>query len=93
MRKKKLKEEWIPLNDNVLLKILESLPELYKCEVIAVGPGISTYLGKKFEMDIKVNDIVLIRRHLLISLFKEKEKFLLVSERNILVKVKVAKRG
>ena len=94
LRKKKIKTEveiWEPLSDCVMLSIIDSPPELHKCKVLNVGPGIPTYMGTIYPTGIKVGDIVLISRYPHIDLFKGKERIILVRATKILALCKKVK--
>jgi len=96
MKKKKLKikriktegEIWEPLNDSVMLRIIESPPELHKCEVLKVGPGILTYMGKFYPTGFKVGDVVLTSRYPHTSIFKDKKMILITRATNISARCK-----
>lgn len=82
-----MSEEFTPLNDNVLLTVLEKVPEMYKAKVVAVGPGLAT-LGGRLKPRVRAGDVVLIDRYPVHWVFLGDEKFLLVNEHKIRLKVK-----
>ena len=50
-----------PLGDNVILEKIGKLPELYRCKVLAVGPGLQTPSGR-VKPQVRKGDVVLIKR-------------------------------
>jgi len=79
-----------PLNDNVLLTVLENLPEMYRAKVVAVGPGLAT-LGGRLKPRVKAGDVVIINRYPASWVFLNDEKLLLTNEHRIRLKVKDVK--
>jgi len=79
--------DWIPLNDNVLLRPLEKLPELWKAEVIAVGAGFPSYSGVRIPLDVKPGDVVLIPSTLIVDVFRDGERLFLEHASRIRIKL------
>ena len=72
-----------PLNDNVLLEMLEQVPEMYRCRVLRCGPGMPTYDGKLVPMPVKAGDIVVIARYPVTWIFEGEKKLLLIHAHRI----------
>lgn len=85
-----------PLGDRVVLKIEEKEQKVggfviagagqeatKTAEVVAVGEGIRTLSGELVALSVKPGDRVLVENHAGVEV-KEEEKYLLVSEANIL---------
>jgi len=75
--------KYTPLNDNVLLEMIEKIPELLKCRVVAVGAGLPTINGKPYPMTVKVGDVVIVNRSLLVSIFLDDKPYILMREHKI----------
>lgn len=84
--------DWLPLNDNVLLELIDKEPELYRAKVIAVGPGFLTYSGKRVPVDVCVGDVVLVGRHACQWVFQGEKKLLLIHGTQIRLKESSATR-
>ena len=90
-----------PLGDRILVKPVEReeqtrsgifLPDTaqekpQEGRVVAVGPGRRNDEGKRIEMDVQVDDIVLYAKYGGTEIKEEGEEYLLLAERDILAKV------
>ena len=89
-----------PLGDRVVLKVVEteqkvggfviagnSQTSTKTAEVVAIGEGIRTLNGDLIALSVKVGDKVLIENHAGIEVKDNEDKYLVVSESNILAVV------
>ncbi len=90
-----------PLGDRILVKPVEReeqtrsgifLPDTaqekpQEGRVVAVGPGRRNDEGKRIEMDVQVDDLVLYAKYGGTEIKEEGEEYLLLAERDILAKV------
>jgi chaperonin GroES len=91
-----------PLGDRVVVKAIEQeaqtksglyVPDTAKerpqeGNIIAVGPGRVTDEGKRIEMDLKVGDTVVYSKFAGTEFKEDEEELLILTERDILAKVK-----
>jgi chaperonin GroES len=90
-----------PLTDHILVKPLKKeekssivLPESEKDkksergEVVAIGPGRILDNGQKMEMNVKIGDKILFRQYAPDEIDEDGEKFLLMSESDVLAIIK-----
>ena len=89
-----------PLTDHLIIKILkqektssgivlpEEAQEKDRGEVIAIGPGRILDNGSRLEMSIKVGDKVLYRKYAGDEIKQDGEKYLLLSESDIMAIIK-----
>ena len=91
-----------PLGDRVVVKAIEAETQtksgLYvpdtarerpqEGSVVAVGPGRVTDDGKRIEMEVKVGDIVVYSKFAGTEFTEDDEELLVLTERDILAKVK-----
>ena len=90
-----------PLGDRILVKPVEReeqtrsgifLPDTaqekpQEGRVVAVGPGRRNDEGKRIELDVQVDDLVLYAKYGGTEIKEEGEEYLLLAERDILAKV------
>ena len=78
--------DWQPMNDNVVMELLDKPPEHFLCRVVAVGPGTMGYNGIRIPTGVAVGDIVYLRRHAAHWFLASGEKLLLARAYHIRMK-------
>lgn len=92
-----------PLNDRVVVKVIEAVEEKTKsglyvpdtakekpqeAEVLAVGPGTLNDKGERIALDVAVGDKVIFSKYGGMEIKLDGEEYLILSERDILAKLK-----